>query len=102
MDPQTFLHKASKRDIYEYYFMKNIYNTENLFFQDYEKTIAGLGGYDKQFTPMVYGKWMSEWTPERHTEITEALQRFADSGDFRMEDRHMSPSIQSFGKSRKP
>jgi hypothetical protein len=101
MDPQTFLHKASKRDIYEYYFMKNIYNTENLFFQDYEKTIAGLGGYDKQFTPMVYGKWMSEWTPKRHTEITEALQRFADSGDFRMEDRHMSPSIQPLGKKRK-
>ena len=101
MDPQTFLHKASKRDIYEYYFMKNIYNTENLFFQDYEKTIADLGGYDKQFTPMVYGKWMSEWTPNRHAEITEAIQRFADSGDFRMEDRHRSPSIPPLGKKRK-
>ena len=101
MDPQTFLHKASKRDIYEYYFMKNIYNTENLFFQDYEKTIADLGGYDKQFTPMVYGKWMSECTPNRHAEIIKAIQRFADSGDFRMEDRHRSPFIQPLGKKRK-
>jgi len=99
MDPQTFLHKASKRDIYEYYFMKNIYNTENLFFQDYEKTIADLGGYYKQFTPMAYEKWMSEWTPKRHAEIIEAIQRFADSGDFRMEDRHMRPSTHSMGKS---
>jgi len=102
MDPQTFFHKASKRDIYEYYFMKNIYNTENLFFQDYEKTIAGLGGYDKQFTPMVYGKWMNEWTPKGHAEIINAIQRFADSGDFRMEDQHMNSPIQTLGKSRKP
>ena len=84
MDPQTFLHKASKRDIYEYYFMKNIYNTENLFFEDYEKTIAGLGGYDKQFTPMVYGKWIREWKPKRHAEIIEAIKRFADSGEFKL------------------
>ena len=84
MDPQTFFHKASKKDIYEYYFMKNIYNTENLFFQDYEKAIAGLGGYDKQFTPMVYGKWMSEWTPKGHAKIINAIQRFADSGEFKL------------------
>jgi hypothetical protein len=101
MDPQTFLHKASKRDIYEYYFMKNIYNDENLFFQDYGKTVADLGGYDKQFTPMVYGKWICEWTPKRHTEITEGIQRFAASGDFRKEDRHMRPSMHSFVKSQK-
>jgi hypothetical protein len=99
MNPQTFHHKASKKDIYEYYFMKNIYNTENLFFRDYEKTIADLGGYEYQFTPKVYEKWISEWTPRRHAEILEAIQRFADSGDFRMEDRHMRPSTHSLGKS---
>jgi len=99
MNPQTFHHKASKKDIYEYYFMKNIYNTENLFFRDYEKTIADLGGYDNQFTSKVYEKWISEWTPRRHAEILEAIQRFADSGDFRMEDRHMRPSTHSLGRS---
>jgi len=84
VDPHTFHHKASKKEIYEYYFMKNIYNTDNLFFKDYQKTIADLGGNEKQFTPMVYKKWIKEWTPKRHEEITHAIHRFVASGEFKL------------------
>jgi hypothetical protein len=84
MDPQTFHHKALKRDIYEYYFMKNIYNNNNIFFKNYEKTIGELGGYDNELTPMIYEKWISEWTSERHKEISSAIQKFIASDEFRL------------------
>ena len=75
-------------EVYEYYFMKFIYNTENLFFNDYDAAIRTLGGYYGQFTPAVYDAWMAEWTPEKHASIVAGLRAFLDSGEFRMEQHH--------------
>jgi hypothetical protein len=73
------------REVHEYYFMRYIFNTENLFFEDYDKAIAEIGGYDAQFTPRAYRKWLAEWSPHRHEEIVKALHDFVCSGDFRMD-----------------
>ena len=78
----------NKQDIYEYYFMRYLYNTEDLFFDDYKATIKVLGGYYAQFTDAVYEKWLAEWTSEKHLVITSALQTYIQSGDFRMDYRH--------------
>ena len=80
--------KINKTSIYEYYFMRYIYNTENLFFRDYEQAIKDLGGYYGQFTPAVYDLWLAEWTPERHRSILAGLKRMIRSEDFRMDYTH--------------
>ncbi len=77
-----------KQQVYEYYFMKYIYNTENLFFKNHDKSVNELGGYFKQFTPVVYEKWLDEWEPQKHSSIISAVRAFIDSGDFRMDYRH--------------
>jgi len=92
-DPQTFLHRPYKRDIYEYYFMKNIYNNENLFFKDYRKTVADLGGYDKQFSPDVYKIWLTEWSQKRHKKILKGIKNFILSSNYRMENKHLKQKI---------
>lgn len=80
-------------EIYEYYFMRNVYNTNNIFFRDYKAMLEEVGGYRGQFTPSVYNLWCDEWTSERHEEIREALRRFVHSGDFRMDYRHLGQEI---------
>lgn len=94
-DPETYrrmllnldeLHlHIDKRQVYEYYFMRHIYNTENIFFENYEKSIEEIGGYDAQFSMVVYKKWMREWTQYRHNKIMKALHDFVASGKFRMD-----------------
>jgi hypothetical protein len=74
-----------RQAIYEYYFMRYIINTENLFFEDYDRAVAEIGGYNFQFTPKIYEKWLAEWLPHRHEEITNALHNFVLSGEFRMD-----------------
>ncbi len=74
-----------KRQVYEYYFMRHIYNTEDIFFENYEKSIEEIGGYNAQFTYMAYKKWLAEWTPSRHEKIVNALHAFVASGKFRMD-----------------
>jgi hypothetical protein len=77
-----------RQEVYEYYFMRFIYNTEDLFFDSYEDAIDELGGYSEQFTPAIYQKWLEEWSPNKHNSILSALQAYIRSGDFRMDYRH--------------
>lgn len=77
-----------KEEVYEYYFMKNIFNTENLFFEDYNDFITEVGAYSAQFSPVAYHKWLAEWSPERHEKIQTGLRNFVKSKDFRMDYRH--------------
>jgi hypothetical protein len=78
----------NKQHVYEYYFMRHIFNTEDMFFKNYNAMIDQLGGYSKQFAPQVYGKWLNEWNEGRHRTILSALQLFIQSGDFRMDYSH--------------
>lgn len=80
--------KIDKTQVYEYYFMRYIYNTENWLFDNYHQMIGDLGGYNAQFTPRAYEKWLSEWSPQKHNDIILALEKFIESGNFRMDYRH--------------
>jgi hypothetical protein len=77
-----------KQQVYEYYFMRYMYNTEDLFFNSYDATVKALGSYDAQFTPAVYEQWLGEWSSDKHQSIISALQTYIQSGDFRMDYKH--------------
>lgn len=77
-----------RQQVYEYCFMHNIYNTENLFFYNYDEMLKEIGGYSEQFTPVAYEKWLDEWNQKKHSSIISALSSFIQSGDFRMDYSH--------------
>jgi hypothetical protein len=90
---ETLEFSIDTAQVYEYYFMRYIYNTEDLFFDSYETTEKALGGYKGQFSPAVYERWLDEWSPEKHSAILAALRRFVQSGDFRMDYSHYGREI---------
>lgn len=85
--------KIDRRQIHEYYFMRFIYNSVDLFFRDYAAMEKGLGGYFGQFSQKVYDRWLEEFSPDRHDEIRAALRRFVQSGDFRMDHSHFGRHV---------
>lgn len=88
----TLSHPVDLAQVYEYYFMAFIHNTTNIFLPHYDDTIRRLGGYARQFTPAVYREWLEQWTPERHQALLDSLRAFVESGDFRMDERHIRSS----------
>lgn len=90
MDLRCLNYKKDRKKVYEYYFMRYIYNTQDIFFESYDRAINDLGGYYGQFEVAVYDRWLQEWSPEKHREIDSALMKFIRSGDFRMDYRHYS------------
>lgn len=81
--------KINKDEVYEYYFMKFIYNTNNWLFDDYNKMQEDFGGYSGQYTSMIYDYWTKQWNPKKHAEILSFLRNFVDSGNFRLDHRHI-------------
>lgn len=74
----------NRDEVYEYYFMKFIYNTKDWLFDDYSAMEKSVGGYSKQFTSKVYTEWLREWAEEKHVSILNELECFIESGDFRL------------------
>lgn len=84
----------NKEQVYEYYFMKHIFNTENWLFEDYQDMIGHLGGYSAQFLPPVYEYFLTGFNEARHAKVLVTLSRFLDSGDFRLGREHMGTTTQ--------
>jgi hypothetical protein len=80
---QIDLH-IDKNEVYEYYFMKNIYTTNNWLFDDYSKMINDIGGYYNQYTSEVYKVWIQQWNSLKHSKVIEKLNAFVDNGEFRL------------------
>lgn len=76
------------QEVYQYYFMRHLYNTENIFLDNYTKEIEKLGGYKEQFTPKIYQSWLAQFTPEKHKTINNTIDNFINSGDFRLDNSH--------------
>lgn len=87
LDTQSL--KINRAEVYEYYYMKFVRNTENWLFEDYQKILVSLGGYTGQFTTQVYASFLGELTEARHRQILTMMNNFVDSGDFRLNYEHM-------------
>lgn len=88
MDIANVKINIDKQQIFEYYYMKNIYNTEDIFLDGYEKILEDIGGYNAQFSSLMYKTWVDSFTPKRHQTIISGLKYFINSGDFRMGYQH--------------
>ena len=79
------LHKLeiNINEVYEYYYMAFIYNTNNWLFVDYEGFLKEIGGYIKQFESISYDVSLRDFSQVRHQQIIGSLRRFFDSGEYR-------------------
>lgn len=84
-----------RQEIYQYYFMRHLFITENIFFDDFDKVQEKLGGFRQIFCPEIYDHWLEQFTLEKHKTINSALNKFISSGDFRMDHTHFGTEFLS-------
>lgn len=76
--------EIKKEEIYEFYYMRHIHYSMDLFFASYVKTVEELGGSKGLLSSEVYRLWLRDYTLEKHQSLCESLNEFIESGDFRM------------------
>lgn len=77
------------QDIYEHYFMKNLYYSENWLFESYRDMTRRLGGYQGQFSSAVYDAFREEFSLAKHNNVLQTLENFVESSDFRLAPAHI-------------
>lgn len=76
-------------EVYEYYYMRFIKNDiENWLLGDYKAFLEEIGGYQMQFKPVAYEKFLADFSQERHNLTLQLLKNFVDSKDYCMEGKH--------------
>ena len=78
-------------EVYEYYYMRFINNTENWLFNDYRAFLDEIGGYTNQFTPSAYSIFLREFLEQKHERIIRSLSNFIESKDYCFQNKHASP-----------
>lgn len=68
--------EINPNEIYEYYFMRRVYSSSNIFVKDFEKFIDRLGGYYQQFNSNVYSNWIEEFDITNHNKINKEISKF--------------------------
>jgi hypothetical protein len=69
-------------EVYEYYYMAFVNNTDNWLFKDYEAFIKEIGGYYSQFESISYEKFIAKYNDSEHTNILTSLRNFVESKDY--------------------
>ena len=79
-------------EVYEYYYMKFINNTENWLFNNYRAFLDEIGGYKNQFTPLAYSVFLREFSEQKHERIIRSLSNYIESKEYCFRKRHACPS----------
>ncbi len=72
-------------EVYEYYYMAFINNTNSWLFKNYEAFLKKIGGYAQQFSPVSYDSFIKEFSLQRHEAIKCDLERFLLSNCYKYE-----------------
>ena len=74
----------NKKEVYEYYFMRNIFKPKDWLFDNYSDLKEEVGGYFELFTSKSYGVWMREYSGKKHKQLLEKIASFVDSRNYRL------------------
>ncbi len=75
--------KIDKKEIFEHYFMKNIYYDKNWLFNNHNIMIKKVGYHD-QWTYKIYKYWMKNFNMQIHNDLISRLNRFIESEETRL------------------
>jgi hypothetical protein len=84
LDEINFL--PNQEEVYEYYFMKNIFYSCNIF--SYNSNLDGID--EEQNTDKFYNTWVDYFNNSNHINIFNALLKFIESHDYRFNKIHFN------------
>ena len=71
-----------KKNIYEFYFMHNLYTKSALIFQNYIEVIKEIKGYKNLGTRKFYDYWIDNYNEQKHNKINKKIKDFLFSDDY--------------------
>ena len=89
MKLESIEHPIVLKDVYEYYFMKNIYYQKSWLFHDHDEVLNYVGGYHGQFTSLIFKYWLETWNIETHNNLLLSIELFIDSKEYKLDSQNL-------------
>jgi len=86
--------KIIKKNILEYYFMKNIYFSNNWLFENFDNLIEYCNGYKKIYSVKCYDFWLKNWNKKKQNNLTQSIKKFILSRDYMMNFEHKNKTLE--------
>ena len=80
--------KYSKKAIYEYYFMRNIYTDKNWLIDNLSEMVKFVGGYDGMWSSKFYEFWNKSLNTKKHQRVIKSIENFLKSKEHFMNLKH--------------
>jgi hypothetical protein len=81
-------HKIKKKEVYEYYYMKNIYSNKTFLIKDYIRTIKKLGGgkegYQNMHSSKIYKVLLNEITKKNIISKQKEVSKFLSKNNYKL------------------
>ena len=71
-----------KNDIYEFYFMHNLFSRSTWIFDDFLHVLKRIEGYKNLGTTKFYNYWIDNYNEKKHMKINKKLENFLLSDDY--------------------
>lgn len=85
--------EINKDEIYEFYFMRHIYNNRKWLTRDHKEMVKKIGGYTDQFSTNLYKYWINNYSLTEFEKTEKFVNRFVDSGDYVLSLKHQEELI---------
>ena len=85
--------EINKEEIYEFYFMRHIYNNRKWLTRDHKEMVKKIGGYTDQFSTNLYKYWINNYSLTEFEKTEKFVNRFVDSGDYVLSLKHQEELI---------
>jgi hypothetical protein len=83
-----------KREILEYYFMKNIYFSNDWLFENFDSLIKFCNGYKGIYTNKSYDFWLKNWNEKKQKRLTSSINKFLSSKEYMMNFKHKNIKLE--------
>ena len=76
--------KPSKKKILEFFFIRRLYLVSNWLFIKKNNLSKNFGWKTEIYKPLIYKKWIEQWSMSKHKNIKNNLKRFINSKKYRL------------------
>lgn len=76
--------------VYEYYFCQYLDEPDNWLYDSFTRLDAEIGGREAHIGSLSYGKYLEQFSIQKHESILATIERFRNSGDYCLRPCHVA------------
>jgi hypothetical protein len=85
--------KVNKRELLIYFFMNEVFFSEDWLFPNWDKIVKFCGGRNEIYREQFYNYWIKNHNKNMHNKSIRGISKFIDSGEYKLNFNHFNKTL---------